>query len=260
MRPCLLLMAGMTLASIHTGAQTPVEQPDKYAWLEDVSGARSMAWIKAENQRTAKVLEGDPRYPALEAAELKVLESPDRLAIPSISGNDVYNTWQDAEHVRGILRRTTLADYVNARPQWQTVLDYDALAKQDNQKWVQKGHVCLYPDNELCLMKLSAGGEDADTMREFNLKTSKFVAGGFTLPRSKQNVAWLDKDTLLVARDWGPGTMTSSGYPFVTKLWKRGQALDQAKEIYRGASTDEGVDPAVLNDSEGHLATLMIRC
>ena len=119
------------------------------------------------------------------------------------------------------------------------MIDYDALAKQDNEKWVQKGLNCLYPGNGLCLVALSAGGEDATTLREFDLKTGNFVDGGFVLPKSKQWVAWVDKDTLLVARDWGAGTMTKSGYPFVVKLWKRGEPLDEAKEIFRGAETDQ---------------------
>ena len=218
-----------------------------------------MAWVKAENERSAKVLENDPRYPILKAAALKVLESPDRLPTPSLNGNDVYNTWQDATHVRGILRRTSITDYLTAKPHWQTVLDYDALAIRDHEKWVQHGRVCLYPENKLCLIALSAGGEDADTLREFDLQVAKFVEGGFVLPRSKQSVAWVDKDTLLVARDWGSGTMTKSGYPFVVKLWKRGQPLDQAKEVYRGNETDVWVNPLSLDDSAGHHATMLVR-
>jgi prolyl oligopeptidase len=250
----------MTVAQIHSNGQTPSESADKYQWLEDVSGERSMAWVKAENERSAKVLENDPHYAGLEATALKALESPDRLPIPSINGGDIYNTWQDADHVRGILRRTSVADYLAAQPHWQTLLDYDALAKQDNQKWVQKGRSCLYPGDELCLVALSAGGEDAVTLREFNLKTGKFVDGGFLLPRSKQAVAWVDKDTLLVSRDWGAGTMTKSGYPFVVKLWKRGQPLDQAKEVYRGAETDATPAGAVmLNDSDGNRVTTVRR-
>src|SRR5262245_49093178 len=218
-----------------------------------------MAWVRAENERSAKVLESDPHYVELEAAALKALESPDRLPTPSLNGDDVYNVWQDAEHVRGILRRTSLASYLTARPRWQTLLDYDALGKQDKQKWVQQGRICLYPGNEFCLVGLSAGGEDAVTMREFNLKTGQFVPDGFVLPRSKQDVAWVDKDTLLVSRDWGAGTMTKSGYPFVMKLWKRGQALDQAKEVYRGSESDMLVEAQTLHDSDGHQATILHR-
>ena len=252
-------MTCITVASIRIGAQTPSEPADKYQWLEDVSGERSMAWVKAENQRSAKVLESDPHYAALEATALKVLESPDRLPIPSINGDDVYNTWQDTDHVRGILRRTSLADYLSRQPHWQTLLDYDALGKRDNQKWVAEGRACLYPGNEMCLVGLSAGGEDAVTMREFNLKTGKFVEGGFVLPRAKQDVTWVDKDTLLVARDWGAGTLTKAGYPFVVKLWKRGQPLDQAKEVYRGAETDVAAETITLHDGDGHHATAVLR-
>jgi prolyl oligopeptidase len=255
-RKALLLMIvfGMPLAS-----QTSSEPTDKYQWLEDVSSERSLAWVKAENERSLKVLESDPHYKPLEASALKVLESPDRLPMPNLNGADVYNTWQDANHVRGILRRTTLADYLTTQPHWQTILDYDALAKQDNEKWVQKGLTCLYPDNKLCLVKLSAGGEDADTLREFDLQTGQFVANGFVLPRSKQSVAWLDQDTLLVARDWGAGTMTKSGYPFVVKLWKRGEPLEQAKEVFRGTESDVSASAGVLNDGTGHRATLLFR-
>jgi prolyl oligopeptidase len=251
----LLLLA---MVWIRADAQTS-EPQDRYQWLEDVSSPRSMAWVKAENERSAKVLQSDPRFASLDAMALKVLESPDRLPLPDFREGVIYNVWQDAQHVRGILRRTSLADYLTAQPQWQTVLDYDALAKEDNEKWVQKGLTCLYPGDRLCLVELSAGGEDAETMREFDLKAGKFVEGGFVLPRSKQDAAWVDKDTLLVARDWGAGTMTTSGYPFVVKLWKRGEPLEQAKEVYRGADTDVEVDALSLHDGQGHHATIFDR-
>jgi prolyl oligopeptidase len=256
----LVAMTGITVASLRIAAQQPSEPADRYQWLEDVSGGRSMAWVRAENERSARVLENDPHYAGLEAAALKLLESPDRLPLPSINGADVYNTWQDDKHVMGILRRTSLADYLTASPHWRTLLDYDAQGKQDNQKWVESERTCLYPGNELCLVGLSAGGEDAVTLREFNLITGKFVEGGFLLPRSKQIVAWVDKDTLLVARDWGAGTMTKSGYPFVVRLWKRGQPLDQAEEIFRGAETDSVITGAItLHDSAGHRVSLACR-
>jgi prolyl oligopeptidase len=256
----IAFMAAFFSTTMHSGAQAPAEQPDKYQWLEEVNGDRAMAWVRAENERTAKVLESDPRFAGLQADALKVLESPDRLPIPIFRDGEVYNTWQDADHVRGIVRRTSLNDYLTAQPHWQTVIDYDALAKQDNEKWVQKGLSCLYPGNGLCLVALSAGGEDATTLREFDLKTSQFIDGGFVLPKSKQSVAWVDKDTLLVARNWGSGTMTKSGYPFVVKLWKRGEPLDGAKEVFRGAESDQLASrPVTLHDAQGHRAVFLVR-
>jgi len=260
----LAAFAGLTgFAPISGRSQTTQavpEQPDPYVWLEDVHGDKAMSWVKAENERSAKVLQADPRYAEFKAEALKILESPDRLAMPVFRDGTVYNTWQDAAHVRGIVRKTTLADYLTAQPNWHTVIDYDALAKADNERWVQHGLNCLYPGDSVCMAGLSAGGEDADTQREFDLRTGKFVEGGFILPKGKQRVAWLDKDTLIVAREWGPGTMTNSGYPFVVKLWKRGQPLDQATEIYRGKDTDEvGSSGYDAKDAQGHHATILGR-
>ena len=231
-----------------------VAQPDKYAWLEDIYGEKQLAWVKAENARTADVLEKDARFAPLEADALHVLESPDRLPVPVIRGNSVYNTWRDAEHVRGILRRTTIEGYLSSEPQWETVLDYDALAKQDKQSWVAEGLICLAPEEERCLVGLSAGGEDADTLREFDLKTGTFVANGFVLPRGKQSAAWLDKDTLLVAREWGPGSMSEAGYPITIHEWKRGEPLESAKEVFHGDVKDNGYgdEPFVYVDGQGH--------
>jgi prolyl oligopeptidase len=248
-----------SVACLSQSAPAKPELPDNYQWLEDVNGARSMDWVKAENARSAKVLEADPRFTQFQAEALKVLESPARIAYPVFRNGVIYNNWQDAAHVRGILRKTTLANYLTAEPKWETIIDYDALGKADNEKWVQHGLICQYPGDGLCLVGLSAGGEDAETLREFDLKTSKFIAPGFVLPKSKQEVAWIDSDTLAVSRDWGAGTMTTSGYPFVVKLWKRGSPLDSATEVYRGKESDEGVGPRVLHDAQGHQVVLIDR-
>ena len=258
-----IALLSLIIASIpfcqHAVAQVSFEQPDNYQWLEDVSGNRSMAWVNAENQRTAKLLEADSRYPDLAAKALKLLESPDRIAAPEFHGDSVYNLWQDDHHVHGILRRTTVAGYLATNPQWRTVVDYDSLSKRDNEKWVGNGLRCLYPGNSLCLVSLSSGGEDAETLREFDLRTRKFVRNGFALSRSKQDVVWVDRDTLLVTRDWGSGAMTQSGYPFIMKLWKRGQSLDEAREVYRGKESDVDTIAKTLDDSHGHHAILLIR-
>ncbi len=252
----------LLLLPLTANAQTPApspDQPDPYLWLEQVDSPRSLAWVKAEDERTAKVLEADPRFAEMQAAALKVLESPDRIPAPDLRDGTVYNLWRDAAHTQGILRRTSVKDYAEKDPRWQTVLDYDALSAKDGQKWVAGGLSCLYPYAKQCMVALSAGGEDADTLREFDLNTGTFASNGFTLPRSKQGAEWLDENTLLVARDWGPGTLTESGYPFVVKLWKRGQPLAAAKEIFRGVPTDTRADVEVLHDPQGHQAVLLVR-
>jgi prolyl oligopeptidase len=255
-----LVVTVLTLATlaISARAQQPSDANDKYVWLEDVSSARSMAWVKAENERTAKVLEGDPRYPAYDADALKIASDPSRLPMPELVGSDIYNFWRDAKNPHGLFRKTKLVDYLTDKPTWHPVLDIDDLGKKDKQSWVSHGNNCLYPGDHYCLQNLSAGGEDADTVREFDLKSETFVDGGFVLPHSKQNVAWKDKDTLLVAREWGPGTMTKSGYPFVVKEWKRGTPLDSAKEIFRGKESDEvGSFAYTLDDAQGESLTLV---
>jgi len=252
------MATGLLLASAQPSSP---EQPDNYTWLEDVHGERQLAWVKAENARSAAVLEKDSHFAPLAADALKVLESPDRLAIPQFRGDAVYNTWRDAEHVRGIVRRTTLDDYLEQKPKWETVLDYDALSQAEKQSWVGEGLRCLQPDEQLCLVALSAGGEDAVTLREMNLKMGKFVEGGFVLPRGKQTVAWVDSDTLLIGRDWGPGTMSEAGYPITVREWKRGTPLESAKEVFRGDIKDNGYGdtPIVLKDAQGNRASMVQR-
>jgi prolyl oligopeptidase len=257
------LMVILAASALNTWAQQPAaassDATDKYLWLEDVSSSRSMDWVKAEDERSLKVLEADPNYAAYHAEALKLAEAPDRLPFPEQRGGEIYNFWRDADHTDGLFRKTSLADYLAAKPGWQTVIDYDALGKQDKAKWVSEGVNCLYPGDRHCLVSLSAGGEDANNQREFDLKTGKFVEGGFMLPHSKQSASWLDKDTLLVARDWGAGTMTKSGYPFVVKMWKRGTPLDSAKEVFRGQQSDISAGGFTLNDSTGHSLTLFFR-
>src|SRR5690606_5869745 len=159
----------------------------------------------------------------------------------------VYNFWQDDEHERGLWRRTTLAQYRKAQPVWETLLDIDELANSEGANWVYKGVACLPPENTRCLVQLSDGGKDATRQREYDIGPKQFVGGGFDIPEAKTSAEWMDTDTLLVASDWGAeggqGTLTESGYPFVVKRLSRGQSLDQAVEVFRGAKENVGVFP-----------------
>jgi prolyl oligopeptidase len=232
---------------------------DPYLWLEDVHSERADAWVAAENAKTTGVLEQDARYAGLDADALAIAEAKDRIPSPSFLAGDIYNFWQDADHIRGIWRKTNLDDYGAAEPNWTTVIDLDQLSSAEKANWVWKGADCRRPDEQRCLVRLSDGGEDADTIREFDLGTKDFVKGGFELPTSKQETAWNGADEILVARDWGPDSMTKSGYPYIVKTLQRGQALDQAQEIFRGKPTDTGVGLMKFEDGGGHRAVIIRR-
>jgi prolyl oligopeptidase len=225
---------------------------DPFRWLENVHGARALTWVRAENAKTLAVLQRDPHFAPFYATALAVNDSKDRIPAPELIGGRVYNFWQDARHVRGIWRTTTIADYARPTSAWKTVLDLDALAAAEGKNWVWQGADCDSPSERRCLIALSDGGEDASTVREFDLPSRQFVTGGFSLPRAKQSAAWVDDDTLLVARPWKPADVTSSGYSYIVKTVKRGVPLAGAVELTRGTPADVEVAAEELHDGNGH--------
>ncbi len=239
MKPQLKMIAGMLMLSASSLALAQTE--DKQQWLEDVGGEKALDWVKARNQLTRGKLDKDAGFIQLRADLQVVLDSKDRIPAIRKMGNAVYNLWTDADHPRGIWRKTSLEDYRKAQPAWETVLDIDALAKSENENWVFKGSNCREPAFDRCLIQLSRGGADAITLREFDLKSKSFVKNGFTLPESKMTVDWADKDRLFVATDFGAGTMTDSGYARIVKEWKRGTPLASAKMLLEGEKADMGV-------------------
>ena len=185
--------------------------PDPFQWLEEINGARSLAWVQGQNAVSRKVLEGDPRYETFRKEALAIFTAEDRIPTPRLRAGEVDNLWQDAVHPHGVWRRTSLESFAGGRPDWTTVLDFDALAKAEHADWYSKGERCLRPEERLCLVRLSDGGKDAVSIREFDAEKGAFVDGGFNLPEGKQSATWIDQDTLIVGRDWGPGTTTRSG-------------------------------------------------
>lgn len=243
-------------------AATPptASSEDPYLWLEDIEGERSIGWVKQRNERSLGVLQADSRYGRNYDAALKILEATDRIPNPGFANDAIDNFWQDATNVRGLWRRTTLDSYRTDAPRWDIILDVDKLNAAEKANWVYRGANCLEPELRYCLVALSNGGKDAVELREFDVETKSFVPSGFRLPESKGGASWLDRDTLLISRDFGPGTLTNSGYPFVVKRLKRGQSLDQAQEVYRGRKEDVAAGGSALRDADGRLqAVLMSR-
>ncbi len=219
----------------------PQDAEDPYLWLEEVEGERALSWVEERNEITEAELAASPAYRPIFERTLEVLDSHDRIAFPSIMGDHLYNFWQDRDNPRGVWRRTGWDGYLAGSPQWDVILDIDALAAEEGVNWSYAGTTCLEPDYRRCLVRLSRGGADAVEVREFDMETRAFVEDGFFLPEEKQSVAWRDENTLMVATDFGPGTMTTSGYARIAKLWQRGTPLSEAETLFEGQEDDMSV-------------------
>ncbi len=223
---------------------------DPFLWLEDVSGDKALDWVRSKNAVTQSHFESDPAFQSLQNDLLAILDSDARIPMVSKRGEYFYNFWRDKQNVRGIWRRTTLEEYRKAEPKWEVLLDLDEVAEQEHENWVWKGASILRPDYRRCLITLSRGGADASVVREFDMETRQFVADGFQLPEAKGGMSWIDQEHVYVSTDFGPGSMTTSGYPRIAKRWKRGTPLEQAEIVYEGQTDDMSVS-AGFDDSPG---------
>jgi prolyl oligopeptidase len=243
--PTLGLLAVLPLAA----AAAPPED-DPLAWLEEVLGERQLAWVQEQNARSLEVLMAQPEYQPIFDRTLEILDSKDKIPYPQLHGTTVYNFWKDDRHERGIWRRTSLTAYRAAQPHWETV-DVDALAAAEGEPWVWKGASCLPPEYRRCMVSLSRGGADAVTVRELDTATKAFVEDGFFLPEAKSFLSWRDADHLWVGTDVGPGSLTTSGYARLAKLWKRGTPLAEAVTLFEGEPADVAVGGFSVHTRDG---------
>ncbi len=246
-----LISAAACLTAVAAVAQAPSSPEDPYLWLEEVEGERALTQVKQWNKATEDLLTRDPKFEQYRSRARAILDDKEQIATPdAVMGDVVANLWRDANNPRGIWRVSPLAAYRAGKPQWRTVIDVDALGKQEGKSWVWHGADCLAPEYRRCLISLSPGGTDADVVREFDLTSGKFVEGGFTIPEAKSAFAWVDRDTLLVGSDYGAGSLTTSGYPRVLKLWKRGTPLASAPTLFEGQAADVSVTPIAVQDGK----------
>ncbi len=252
---------GALLLGISLGGAIAVAAKQKsdeaYLWLEEVQGEKALHWVKEQNERSLKQLRSYSDYGEFKEQALHILQAKDKIPMGQIRGGYVYNFWQDADHVRGLLRRSPWEAYKNGKPQWEDVLDIDALAKAEGKSYVYGGSECLRPKLERCMITLSEGGSDAASYREFDTTTKSFVKGGFTLSASKSSLEWLDQDTLLFADATRTEALTESGYPLEVRLWKRGQDPKDSRFLFKGEKADVSVSAAVFRDkSEEHVIVM----
>lgn len=242
----LLVPVAMSFA-----ADDPANPDDPYLWLEDVEGERALDWVRAQNAVALEKLEADPGFAKLRDDLLAILDSRERIPFVSRHGEHYYNFWRDQQNPRGLWRRTTLEEYRKAEPEWDVLLDLDALAKDEGENWVWSGVTLLKPECTRALIALSRGGADATTTREFDLTERTWVTDGFIRPEAKGSLGWIDRDHVFVQTDFGPGSLTTSGYPRITKRWTRGTPLSEAELVYEVQPEDMAVS-AWHDDSPGY--------
>jgi prolyl oligopeptidase len=232
---------------------------DPYRWLEDVTGPAALDWVRERNAETVGELAGGARFQDLRTEIRQVLDADDRIPLVRRRGAYLYNFWQDAAHPRGLWRRTTLAEYRRSRPDWEVLLDVDALAEQEGESWVWQGAAALRSGGyRLALVELSRGGADAIVVREFDLRQRRFVQDGFAVPEAKTSAGWIDADQVYLGTNFGPGSLTSSGYPRVVRQWRRGTALSEATVVYQGQPEDVSVH-AFHDPTEGFERDFVVR-
>ena len=237
-------------AIVEPGNSANVEDP--YFWLEDVEGEEALTWVEAQNELSVAFLESLQTFGALYERNLEILNSDDRIAAPGLRGDHVYNFWRDATNKRGLWRRATLDSYITGNPDWEIILDLDALADAEGEDWVWKGASCLRPDYRVCALYLSRGGADAVVIREFDADDKAFVEGGFFVPEAKTRLSWIDQDTVYVGTDFGDGSLTDSGYPRTARIWKRGEPISDAIEIFAGEQPDVSAGVYRSWDGDSH--------
>ncbi|HVR42997.1 MAG TPA: prolyl oligopeptidase family serine peptidase [Thermoanaerobaculia bacterium] len=228
-------------------------ETDPYAWLEEIDGEVALAWVREQNERTRLELASTPGFQSMYEEALAVLGSESRIPSLTFKGRDLYNLWRGPENPRGIYRRTTLEQLRSGDPQWTTVIDVDELSRREGTPWVFKGMSCLPPEHRRCLVSLSPGGGDAVEIRELDSRTFRFVSEGFFLPTAKSSVEWIDENAIVVGTDFGPGSMTDSGYPRIVKVWKRGTPLVEAATLYEGDPSSVSVSARRLRTATGDI-------
>ncbi|WP_226995737.1 prolyl oligopeptidase family serine peptidase [Gordonia phthalatica] len=236
---------------------------DPYLWLEDVTGDDALAWVREHNQPTVDELTTSDRFAELEAAALEILDTDERIPYVRRRGDFLYNFWRDAAHPKGLWRRTTLDSYRTDTPEWDVLIDVDALAEAEGENWVWAGATMNRPAYDRALISLSRGGADAAVVREYDVPTRSWVDGGFALPEAKSQVGWIDRDTVYVGTDFaqtpdGLPAITSSGYPRTVRRWSRGTDVADAPTVFAGEVSDVAVG-AVCTHTPGHVRHFVSR-
>ena len=234
-------MKKLTTALLTAGLMAPgalMANDDPFLWLEEIESEEALDWAREQNERSVGFLQSHPLFESIQQRNLEILTADDRIAFPSLMGGQIFNFWRDAQHVRGIWRVTSRENYRNERPDWDVIIDVDALAEAEGENWVWAGANCLYPDYDRCIIGLSIGGADAAVRREFDMESRQFVEDGFVLPESKSYISWRDRDSVFFGPAFSPEQMTTSEYARQVYIWRWGTPWEEAELVFEGERND----------------------
>ncbi|GGK62276.1 prolyl oligopeptidase family serine peptidase [Ornithinimicrobium pekingense] len=235
----------------------PAAEQDPRLWLEDVGSADALGWVSERSRRAEERLTAVEGHARRHAAIREALEAPDRIPLVTQVGEHLYGFWTDAEHPRGVWRRTTWDSYRTQAPEWEVLVDVDALARDEDVPWVWQGASVLRPTHDRALVHLSRGGADAGTTRELDLTTGAWVPApeGFAKGEAKGRLGWRDRDHVFLVTADDPTGATRSGYPRTARLWRRGTPVTEAEVVHTVDETDLGL----FVDHDQHTGQTLLR-
>ncbi|WP_244521623.1 hypothetical protein [Bradyrhizobium sp. DOA9] len=188
----------------------PEPDDDPYLWLEEREGRRALRFVARQNTKTLEAFCGA----AFTRDRARLRMAYDRYElIPRFirAGAFIYHLFTNADNPRGLLRRTTLAEFKSAQPSWDSLIDIDQLAASEGQDWLLSW-IAVLPAGARMILALSAAGREAVTLREFDLTNRNIDPRGFYLPKAISDIAWLGPDEVLLSSTFGTNMTSTAGH------------------------------------------------
>jgi prolyl oligopeptidase len=223
-------------------ARTEASAADPLAYLIPQHGAKALAWSTLQTDATRAKLEASPTFKAV-LADMKAVHASER-PLPTywlLGGHRYIRLVHDKSHPYGII--ATAEAGPDDRPgTWRTVFDLDAYNRTVPHaytiKWLQPETECLAPGFDRCMVQLWYEGDQDNAYIELDLETGQVVKHGFDILPGRNEVAWIDRDTLLVAHTTAGVRVMPSQFPAELHVWKRGTPLSHAPKIFELGPTD----------------------
>jgi prolyl oligopeptidase len=246
---CASVIAHAQSTAPNASGPSAIDVGERLAWLEPPRDTAALEWARDRTRETRAALESRPVYPQL-LAELQAALVASVPAPPvALLGPRAVRLLHDTAHPHGLLQ-VALRQRNGSLGPWRTVLDIAALREREGKayvlQWYAPRDACLPPDYARCLLRLSPAGADDAELREFDLERGAFVPGGFSAPPSRVMFAWRDADTVAIAHTVGDQPRTAAGWAAVVRLWRRGEPLSGAHEVFRAEPGDAILQVAAI--------------